>query len=312
VPVQAVINPVSRLGRNAGRARAFTIVELAVVIAVIGLVLAIAVPGLRKMSEDARYAAAYQTLNGNLQRAHANALADQNLTAVRLVPGHWDVDEDGQSHGGGEHQHLVHYRYVGATTREQPPGSGQFVTEYGERFERREGIDSVELPNDMWAAPIEAWRARDPANPGSQANNDPADPNNNHNPLHTKLLEGNLEAFALDPLEAGEQMLEADDFLVVFDPQTGVRAGRSKFQLLAYDPSVQRERVDDETGASPASRVKFMRSSSEGAVIYRREPFVALGDAANGSDRQNALRQSGRPYFVHRLSGALVTGTQEE
>jgi hypothetical protein len=253
------------------------------------------------MSEDARFASAIQSINGALQRSHYTAQGDQNMTAVRFLPGHWDVSEDGESHGGGEHQHLVNYRYVGSTTTER---NGNFVTEYTERFERRPDVDSVELPNDIWVAPIEAWR-------GIGNRNDPADPSGTHDPLDEKLLEGNIEEFALNPTATGENLLEADDFLVVFDPQTGVRAGRSLFQLKAYDPVREIDATDDGSLSPPDAR-KFMRASSEGVVIYRREPFVALGNAASGAVRQNALRRTGRPYFVHRLSGALVMGTQEE
>lgn len=282
-------------------AAGFTIVELAVVVAVVGLILAIAVPGLRRMSEDARFSSAIQSINGTLQRAYYDAVADQNLAAVRIHPGAWDLDEQSNLTSDAGRQHLVSYRYVGATSREQPPGSGNFVTEYGERFERRPGSNSVVLPPDIWAAPIEAWRDR---------RADPLD--GSRNPLDESILAGEIGRFALDPVRSGEELLEADDFLIVFDPQTGVRSGRAAFQLKAYNPALNPPAEVFDDGTSNPNRPRFLRSSSEGVVIYPREPFAALGNTASGQDRQATLRRVGRPYFVHRLSGALVAGAQQE
>ncbi len=288
-------------------ARAFTIVEIAIVIAVVSLVLAIAVPALRKISEDTRFSSALQTLSGALTRAHATALADKNMTAIRFAPAAWELDEKNNAVGEPGRQGLASYRYVAASLRENS-ANGTLIPEINEYFERRPSVEPIVLPVDVWVAPVEAWRAT-----GSAP--DPIDPGNNaRRPVDLSILGGTINSFRLSPFASGEEFLEADDFLIVFDPQTGLRATRERYRLRGYDPVRKRDALDDGSNNWNTSE-KFERSSSEGLVIYRREPFAALGDAATGAtrqERQNLLRRFGRPYFVHRLSGALVTGTIEE
>lgn len=289
-----------------GAARAFTIVEIAIVIAVVSLVLAIAVPALRKISEDTRLSSALQTLSGALNRAHATALADKNMTAIRFAPAAWEQDEKNNAVGEPGRQCLANYRYVSSPLRET--ANGNLIPEYNEYFERRPGVDPIVLPVDVWVAPVEAWRAT-----GSAV--DPIEPNNtSRRPVDLSILGGTINSFRLSPFASGEDFLEADDFMIVFDPQIGLRAAREKYRLRGYDPVNERDALDDRSTNWNTSE-KFERSSSEGLVIYRREPFAALGDAATGAarqERQNVLRRFGRPYFVHRQSGALVPGTIEE
>ena len=69
--------------------------------------------------------------------------------------------------------------------------------------------------------------------------------------------------------------------------------------------------TDMTTPASPRESAQVERFNFSGIVIYKREPFLALGASASADDRQDVLRRFGRPYFVHRYSGGLVMGTRD-
>ena len=137
---------------------AFTLVELIVVITVIVLVLAIAVPGLSALNAQARLVSAQQIVNGLMTRAYYLALADRTMTAVRFFPGDWDSADTVVKHSTAGVQNMAVYSYVGTTARENPPGSGTFQVTLGEYFERTKDVASVALPDDVWAAPLESLR----------------------------------------------------------------------------------------------------------------------------------------------------------
>lgn len=282
---RAPLNPRTFKALNPSRPAAFTIVELIVVITIIALLLALAVPGLSRMATEAKFSSTIQAINGTLTRAHYAALSDRTLVAVRFVAGAWDVDKDGQVSEAPDRQYAVTYQYACATEDRVTPTK----VLYSERFERRKNSTAVELPPGMWVAPIEAYT------PGA---------------LGEEVLKGPLGRFELDANNTN--FMKADDFLVVFDPQTGVRLGpRSpdrqtwpRYSLLAPDLTA---------GQAVRESEQIRRHNFSGIVLYERDPLRALGATGPGIEkkRQDLLRRTGRPYFVHRFSGALVMGNQE-
>lgn len=293
---------------------AFTLVELIVVVTVIILILAVAVPGLSAMNAEARLTSAQQTISGVTTRAFYQAMADRTMTAVRFFPGEWDVaDKESQAPGG--RQHLAIYSYVGKTSQELPPGSGNFVISFGEYFERAKDLASVVMPDDVWAAPLEALSNQTAALLGP----------NGWSPSYGSLgqsfvLDGQRGLFAFNAEEASgnsdsSNFLNADDFLIVCDPETGARRGMpTPFHLRAYVPRFANGTWGydaDTSDTNPANaRHWYQRYAFSGVVTYRREPFVALGASASGYDRQQYLQTAGRPYLIHRFSGGLTPGKQ--
>ncbi|MCG3126407.1 MAG: hypothetical protein CHACPFDD_01242 [Phycisphaerae bacterium] len=265
---------------------AFTLVELIVVIVVIAIILAIGIPALSNMITDARFNAAVENVSAALNRAQMQSIANMNLTAVRFVPSGWDVDPKGDAASAPDRQAAVTYAYgTEATAKQGKSLSGKDLT-FSERFARDAESRAVILPSGVWAAPAEAL---------TRDTNGRA------------ILTGTIGQFELSPLGgSSEKFLEADDFLVVFEPQSGLRPSDrvSGFRLKAQDftravtdPKRVRERDD------------VYRSNFTGVVLYKRDPFLALGTDAKADLRQEIMRRDGRPYFVNRYGGGLVMGT---
>jgi type II secretory pathway pseudopilin PulG len=256
-------------------------VELIIVVTVIIIVLAIAIPGLSAMSAEARLTAAQQMIQGVTTQAYYLGLANRSMTAVRFCPGPWDADPNAPV--ADTRQRLAIYNYVGTSAQE---GSGGWSIAFGEYFERAKDLSSVAMPEDVWAAPLEALQV----------------------PAGQFWLTGPLcttpSTFTFDPNVPGANFLNADDFLIVCDPETGVRTGTpTPFRLRAFAPTLGYE-VDNNAG------VPFQRYSFSGVVTYRREPFAALGASATGAARQALLQRDGRPFMVQRYSGGLQSGLQ--
>lgn len=294
----------------------FTLTELLVVIAIIALVLAVAVPGLSGMTRDARINSAIATTTGVISRAYIMSQADARMIAVRAVPAEWDRTYDPNSPRPTiGRQHLAIFNYVGATERAVWGPSGlDAQIDFQERFERRRDVEAVELPTNVWLAPLEAWRYA--AYTGS-SNDEVRHP-----------LNGDIGRFELDAAAPNNRFLDADDFLIIFDPQSGLRlptwsreAGqvvRSTFTLKAFDPgdpSRPNRKFPGERDAERSQRGDvvgnnwFLRHNSGGLVFYDREQFIALGERARASDREALLRRIGRPYVVQRFGGGLSAGT---
>jgi type II secretory pathway pseudopilin PulG len=294
------------VGRWGPTLHAFTLVELIIVITVIVLILAIAIPGLSAMGAEARLTAAQQTIQGMTTQAYSLALANRAMTAVRFFPGEWDTVDPAQQRVPGGRQHLAIYSYVATSEQENPPGSGNFVIAFGEYFERAKDLSSAALPEDVWVAPLEALSAQ-----GTIAHTDGTlDP---PFPLGQNfVLDGTAGQFRFNADRAigdGGDLLNADDFLIVNDPETGIRTSTpTPFRLRAYAPAPVAYDVDQD----PTTSNWYQRYSFSGVVTYRREPFMSLpgGAAAAGVDRQNYLRDSGRPFMMHRFSGGLLPGMQ--
>ncbi|TWT41806.1 hypothetical protein RAS1_29290 [Phycisphaerae bacterium RAS1] len=290
--------------------RAFTLVEMIVVITIIALLLAIAIPGLGTMTSETRFNEAAQTISGVLNRAHFAALADANMVAVRFMPGHWDASDPSQPTKPGERQHLATYNYVGAVTG-TGQGSDPFVNR--EYFERRKGADSIILPDDVWAAPLEALDT------GRGLVDGLSFEFGNIGANFVLRATPTNRAFRLDPtrIRNGGPFPNSDDFLLVFDPQSGLRTSRPEMHLLkgfvpgklsSNDPSCG---VDDDVRNREVlgdGDEEFRRYSFSGVALYRRSALLQLGASATGVNRQDYLRRAGKPYLVRRHGGGLVLG----
>ncbi len=268
-------------------------------ITVIVIILALAVPGLATLNAEMRQTAAHQTLHSVTTRAYHLAQASRTLTAVRLFPGEWDVSEKPGAAGG--RQHLAIYEYVGATSSEDATR-----VEFGEYFQKARELESVKMPEDTWAAPLEAL-STDPMTieytPYASLGRD-------------FVLPGDFGAFSVsaDPRYATSDFLKADDFLLVCDPETGIRTGiPTACHLRAYNPLRGLEMSTAAPGKPLDERYWYTRYSFSGVVTYRREPFAALQNLPGGNEeqlRQEYLRQNGRAYLTHRFSGGLMPGAQ--
>lgn len=268
-------------GANAvGRRPAFTIVELAIVITLVVIVLALAVPSLSAMNAEARLTSATQTISATLRRAYFLAVGDVNMSAVRFLPAEWSAQSEGGNAVNADRQHMMIYRYAGKTYDPQAPDAD--VVNYQEYFEPREGVEPVALPEGVWVAPLEALE----------------------NGINgQRWLTGTFGEFAVDAEAAGAGgFVDADDFLIVIDPHTGVRMGAPQaFPLRSYAPH-----VGYEIHANPGDGKPFQRYSFSGVVVYRRDALVSVG--ANPAERQAFLQDEGRAFMVHRYSGGLMEG----
>lgn len=280
----------------------FTIVELVVVIAVIVLVLAVAVPGISAMNAEARLTSASQLVNASMTRAYYLALGDVNMTAVRFLPGEWNADdEEGEQRAAGR-QHVVIYSYTGVTYDASGTSIDPYEVSFNDYFARRKESSTVELPEDVWVAPLESlstavaqvpWEKSPQTTVWQRYNNLGRD----------FVLSGEAGAFSLDAgnRSGSDALLNADDFLIVVDPKAGVYSGVPRsFRLRAFAPN-----LGYEADRGP-SDVPYQRYAFSGVVVYRRKPFVELGN--DPAERQAQLRERGRPFMAHRYSGGLMAG----
>ncbi len=256
------------------------------VVVVIAIILAIALPGLSAMTTDSRFSAALQQLNGAMTRAQIESQADMNMTAVRIMPSAWAAGS--ADSGDPNRQTAVNYRYTGSYD-----SAGDFT----EQMEPRPDTPIITLPANIWAAPVESVSTSDPR--------------------ALPTLTGSFGQFRSSP--ADPAFLPADDFLIVFDPNTGVRGAVTSggpqpgggprnswigFGLRGLDANAASPTFGEEIGVGQNLR----RYNYSGIVLYPREPFVALGEQADAQDRQGLLQRLGRPYYVHRFGGGLVMG----
>jgi prepilin-type N-terminal cleavage/methylation domain-containing protein len=302
-----------RCARPANARRGFTLVELLVVVSIVVLILAMAVPGLSAMNAQMRMTSAERQIQSMLKRAYYQALADKTMTAVRFVPGNWIQNEEGDT-GASRRQQMVLYRYVGSTERYD---GSTFVTEFNEYFERVPGVDSLELPEGVWVAPYEALDEDGFVRLNFNNERTFDDPKTfNQNFGRAFVLSGVIGEFAYDANIAngnddqqrdGLDLLDADDFFIVFDPQTGVVSNNpTPFRIKAYSPSAEYEIDRDHTNDS----VFYQRFGFTGIVLYEREGFVGVGN--DPTARQDYLKNNGKPFVVHRSGGGLIGGGPEE
>ena len=211
----------------------------------VALVLAIAVPGLSAIATESRFSSATQSINGALTRAYYAALEDVNMTAVRFLPGEWNYDENAEKQRPAGRQHLLTYSYVGTSAADPTDVN---MVRFGEYFQRRAGGTTVQLPDDVWVAPLEAVETGSRKVGNYTYNNFGED----------FVLNGVRGQFRLDadPTVSGD-FLHADDFLITFDPQTGVCAGRpAPARVKAYVPE---DCADAGSAAGSENRQKSVR-----------------------------------------------------
>lgn len=293
--------------------RAFTIVELLVVIGIIIIVIGFSVPAFNSMSQESRLSQARATLSGALTRAHILSISDRALTAVRLYPADWEATDAKDAAISRNRQRIALYQF--RATGYANPESPQDVA-FDERLERIESEPTRLMPSDIWAAPTVAMR-EDPRADG--------------------LLRGKLNEFAFNPAEGsgnGADFLNADDFLIVFGADgTGVQSdprwNRTEainennpyslprlYRLRGYVPedapyTDYRGREADgvrDGGGRLDDDERFQRYAFDGLVLYEREAFTTAGVNARPDERRAAIRATGRPYYVSRIGGSLLDG----
>jgi prepilin-type N-terminal cleavage/methylation domain-containing protein len=320
-------NPESKI------ARAFTLVELLVVVAIIGVILGIGLPAFNSMTAQARRSKTRQLLQGALTRASVLSVADRNLVAVRIFPGAWDqLSETAAATPSGAagigSQVIAMYKYV--TRAERPLTTGgqndPSVITYVDRFERIKESPAVILPPDVWIAPIEALIT------GPNGDRTQVDRNGNggFDAGDTALdeLAGAPGWFDLDcdpRTNQSKAMLNADDFLMVFDPEQGLVSSRARpvWKMFAYDPrptsGINSSPTTGglETGGDYAYNSfvgrgayvvgsTFQRMNFTGAVIYDRKKFLSFSQNA----RTDFLAREGLSLYATGGSGTLIAGGQ--
>lgn len=291
-------------------AKGFTSIELIVVMGIIILVLAFGIPAFNRINLQSRKTSAVQVLNGVCTRAYAAAVANNSLTAVRLMPAAWDQDpSEGVGNAGdvSRLQKAITYRWT--TAYEDPAnqtGVGRVQNAvFNERFERMQDGPEALMPSDIWAAPIESLNA-DPNAPAWPA-------------LDGRISTPGAPNFVLDPSSnAGQTFFNADDYLVVFDPKVGVVPSTAKqaWPLKALDANptspTYRQEIPGTGWNGTGYATTFRRFNYTGFAIYRRETMTALGTAEtiSGSTRRGLLQRDAKTYFVNRTGGTLLAGNQ--
>lgn len=309
---------------------AFSLVELIVVTVIISLILLIGLPAFNSISLQSNFSKSEQLINGVTTRAHLIAMNDRVLTAVRFVPAQWEIDPSGTSGGpnteGSGKQALVTYKYsmspISEANQADVNTDGAPDARFVEYFERIKNGPTATLPNEVWAAPAESlyeWNSD-----GYEGN---------------YWLRGKLGRFAADAVTANqlsvdEDMFDADDFLVVFDPDRGVRQPRITRTGSATDTREswpmrsfwvasagipgearwQRDSTFEVTGPDADdvnAQRPFRRFSASGISLYERARLVAIGptvqpQATPLSRRRDAIKQSARTFYVSHTTGSLI------
>lgn len=310
--IHAPVLPRSQTARRPrARSCAFTITELIVVLAVIGLLLGIGLPAFRSMNNDAKFASATQSLAGLLNRTSIGSLGESNPWVIRFVPAEWDVDPNVNDANAALAQHQrTHGRQKAATFRyvsrsydpNDTSATGPSKVIYTDGFERVESGPEVLFPADMWLAPAEAL-AHDPSKTAYTSQ---------HHVLNGVFGEAE-DAF--DPNWTAPSFLDADDFTVAIDGAGGVRRGpvidapnnfntaerqMATVELRGVDPRPNQTRRD----------ITIARRYFSGLVLYQREVFQAQGnqaDAATTRARRDYLAGAGRSFYVGP-GGSLISG----
>jgi len=274
--------------------RAFTIVEMIVVIAIIALVLVIGVPAFNSMAVQQRMSKARQLLNGTMTRARVLSANGQQV-AVRICPAQWHLADESLAGVSAGRQVVSTFAFNAL-----PGGDPTDVTSATPRdwFEPLADGPTHVLPPDTWVAPSVALR--------TDLNfNDPVrfpwgDP-----------LQGTIGEFVIDA-DVDNYFFDADDFLIVFsDGELRSRVTEDERCLKAYIPAEEVEAAGDPGSWNAYAgkyRTPFRRSNATGFVVYPREPFTALGDSADPDARRAVLKRFGKIYYVNRYTGSLVSG----
>ena len=297
---------------------AFTIVEMIVVVAIIALVLGIGIPAFNSIMKEQRMSQAQQLLSGTLTRAQVIAESDATLAAVRIYPANWDRDVADTGENAVDRQMVATYTWRQTWAADQDDIS---EVKFAERFERVEDGPTQLLPPSTWIAPSEALDENTIVYRASSSTR-----------LGDLVLDGEIGTFALnadrtDPQNGAEQLLDADDFLIVFDPEHGVIDGHRyrSWAIKGFDPRPSGTETGQlETdgwrngGEFSSARYMFKRIGFSGIITYDRDAYRAVAGTASNGDldvlavRRDALRRFGRMHYVNPTGGGLIKGSEEE
>ncbi len=296
---------------------AFTIVELLVVIGIIVLILALGVPAFNSMTRQQRLTKTNQLLSGMLTRTHIVALSNSDLAAVRIFPAAWHLDENNTQLANLADRQMIATYVWRQTASADPYNPLQVLIE--ERFERMPDGPVNMLPPDTWVAPAEVFATQRPRDEVYHH-----DLTGGRDVLGNFVLDGRIGRFELNAAASGEDFLDADDYLIVFDPQVGVVRSaqgmrRYAWQMYAFDPrpagsapTAQGETSGQRAGDGQLiGQYAFRRHNFTGVLIYQREPFVALGKASDSNTitaRREYLSRNGLMSYVDRRGGNLISG----
>jgi len=302
----------NNLGRDARATlyfrRAFSVVELLVVIGIITLILALGLPAFNEMAVQQRMSKTQQLLTSALTRTQVVAVSENTFAAVRLMPAHWRVHEDESSvESVVGRQFLTTYVYRQST---RPDPDSPVAIHFEERFEEIADGPAHLLSPGTWVAPIETLDDTTIV-PGYGGI------------LGDQVLNGTIDNFELNAdarYSPGEAFLDADDFLIVFDKNGLVNSLRRQPWLInGYDPreDFQREWAGPRyTSGLNAGKVepqyRYQRFNFTGVIVYQREAFLALGNPGASAYQINArrdlLNEIGMKYYVDRNAGGLIEG----
>ncbi len=289
-------NPIPRLPASLGR-RAFTLVELMVVVGIIIIVLAIAIPAIGPMLDSNEEAALVNTINGMLVSAQTAAQANGTKVALRFERA-YAVNEDGimiDANGcTPDNEIIVDPDAVDPDDRYDPCDVSFQGPLYLDHQQVRLAIFMAsnspafrELPDSKpIALPDRAW-----VTPSFILSNDTT----RSDDLYDSLVSNNLQRTYANKRSYNRM----DTFYVAFGPDgelTVSPAGqnwlRDGDQSRFSDVSVFVGSPDDDPSALAL-------------LVYDREEFTNL-DPSNGQGRLDYLARASRPIFINRATGALI------
>jgi len=260
---------------------AFTLVELLVVIGIIILVLAIAVPAVGPMLASNEQAALVNTINGMLVKAQARASNERSGLRLErayatndqglMVDRDGDTPDDGAAFDGPiwlDHQQVRIVTYN--------PHGNDFA------FRQAKGTEPFPLPEGAWVAPSYVL--------------DPA--------IMPSLAEDDL-TYRYDPGVSWRELNRMDTFYVMFE--NGGELISAPGSLNTYLDARQHEdalvRVFSGNPTDPNGSV--WPPSTLSLLVYDRSEFNEI-DPDDSVGRRAYLAANARPIYINRATGALI------
>ncbi len=276
--------------------RAFTLIELMVVVAIIILLVGIAVPAVGPALNTSQQAQAIQQLTGAITIAQARAMS-QGGYALRVerafktnIAG-FMVDANGEP--------CLAYDKNGELVSNSAfdPSAAPVWLDYQQiRYVRPSRVnpcyeptidDVIKLPPSVWLAPDYATST------GFDVNY--------YNSSKTGLWSSTT------PPRSSQRFNPFETFCIVFD-QSGQVTELRAYNLVQSD----KYQYQDQTQPRLISNVVvppitwYPYNSARGVIVYDRKQFESLG--SDTAAKTSFLRQKGRPIFVNRFLGSLVEG----